>query len=167
MPWRQEVYLEVYSTFFPVLSWFHLALLELKSAKNAFIFLESYQLSWCFSLFPIIWTSFFPWFSFLLLFPYYCCCLFACCFCSSLFLCVLLVFFSLCSLNIFFLILFPFFLSMSRFFPQPIFTQTVSNTQTCLLTSKLVIATMNGSNQNKYMQMHSCSCSCNNCHVCF
>ena len=95
MPWRQEVYLEVYSTFFPVLSWFHLALLELKSAKNAFIFLESYQLSWCFSLLPIIWTSFFPWFSFLLLFPYYCCCLFACCFCSSLFLCVLLVF-SLC-----------------------------------------------------------------------
>ena len=59
MPWRQEVYLEVYSTFFPVLSWFHLALLELKSAKNAFIFLESYQLSWCFSLLPIIWTSFF------------------------------------------------------------------------------------------------------------
>lgn len=59
MPWRQEVYLEVYSTFFPVLSWFHLALLELKSAKNAFIFLESYQLSWCFSLFPIICSSFF------------------------------------------------------------------------------------------------------------
>lgn len=117
MPWRQEVYLEVYSTFFPVLSWFHLALLELKSAKNAFIFLESYQLSWCFSLFPIIWTSFFPWFSFLLLFPYYCCCLFACCFCSSLFLCVLLVYFSLCSLNIFFLILFPFFFPCRVFSP--------------------------------------------------
>ena len=152
MPWRQEVYLEVYSTFFPVLSWFHLALLELKSAKNAFIFLESYQLSWCFSLFPIICSSFFPWCSFLLLFPHYCCCLFACCFCPSLFLCVLLVYFSLCSLNIR-ILSYPvsFFLSMSRFFPKPIFTQAVSNTQTCLLTSKLVITTMNGSNQNKYM----------------
>ena len=150
MPWRQEVYLEVYSTFFPVLSWFHLALLELKSAKNAFIFLESYQLSWCFSLLPIIWTSFFL--------------DFLSCYCSLiiavaclpavfvlLFSYVFCWFFSLCVHLIYsFLSCFLFSFHVG-FFPQPIFTQTVSNAQTCLLTSKLVIATMNGSNQNKYM----------------
>ena len=150
MPWRQEVYLEVYSTFFPVLSWFHLALLELKSAKNAFIFLESYQLSWCFSLLPIIWTSFF-----LDVLSCYCsliivvACLpavfvllFSYAFCWFISLCVHLIYSFLSCF------LFSFHVA---FFPKPIFTQTVSNTQTCLLTSKLVIATMNGSNQNKYM----------------
>ena len=119
------------------------------------------------SFLHLLLDVFSPCFPFFLFFFFFCGVLLF----SYLFCCF---WFFLFSLILFFLILSSFLFTCSFFFhvaifPKPVFTQTVSNTQRCLLISKCVIAAMHFSSQSKHVHMHSCSCSgsCNKSNVFF